>query len=365
MGDHTRRNGGPQLLPPSSDTAGAGRLSRRYARSWADLLQAQVDRLPWPGWVTYAGACLVLVELETALKWSATTYPVGTVFPYHVVAFSTGLFGLALLHYLDRAADRALILLRPALTLSEEAFDHVRNRLTTMPASAAAIASLLGVAFGLFQRFTIVPAHLDAFKYASAGPLFYFENAVILLFDWSVIGAFVYHSVRQLHLIDGLYRRHASVRLFDVRPLYAFSRFSAQHAVGIALIGYAWIAAYPPDAGTGAVRLLLSSVGVLVGLSVVTFLWPLWGAHLRLVEERDRRIQEAHRHIEDAARRLHDGVGGNDYAAMDGIQKAIAGLTAELTLLERTSTWPWKTTTLRSLLTAVFLPLFCGEPSRP
>ncbi len=346
------------MLPPSSDTAGVRSRPRRYGPSWVDRLQRQVQRLPWPGWVTYAGAGLVLVVLETAWKWSDTTYPVGTVFPYHVVAFSTGVFGLALLHYLDLAADRALTLMRPVLTLSEEAYDHARYRLTTMPASAAALAALLGVAFGLFQRFVIVPQEVEAFKYASAGASFYFESAVILVLDWSVIGAFVYHTGRQLHLIDELYRKHASVRLFDVRPLYAFSRLSAQNAFGIAAIGYAWIAAYPSEAGAGAVRLLLASIGVLVGLSVVMFVWPLWGAHVRLVDERDRRIQETQRRIEQVAAKLHDGVGGNDYTGMDGIQKAIAGLTTELTLLERTSTWPWKTTTLRGFLTAVLLPLF-------
>ena len=346
------------MLPPSAESAALRLRRRRFAPSWVDALQGAVERLPWPGWATYVGSYAALGALVTVLKWSAGAYPPGTVFPYHLVVFGTGIFGFALMHYLDRAAATALEVMRPALTLSDEELDHVRYRLTTMPASGAAAATMLGIGFGLFQRFVIIGPHLETFRYASSGGLFYFENAVILLFDWSVIGTFIYHAVRQLHLIDDLYRRHTAIHLFHARPLYAFSRFSAQHAVGIAAIGYAWIAAYPPDAASAAVRLLLSSVGVLMALAVATFLAPLWGAHQRLVEERERRIQATHHKIEAAAARLHSGVSADDYAAMDGITKAITGLAAELALLEKASTWPWRTNTLRGFLTAVLLPLF-------
>jgi hypothetical protein len=345
------------MLPPSAEIETARRRSRSFAPSWVDGLQRAVEWLPWPGWATYAALCAALGALVTALKWSAGTYPPGTVYPYHLVVFGTGIFGFALMHYLDRAAGTALEAMRPALTLTDNELAGVRYRLTTMPASGAAVATLLGVGFGVFQRFVILPSRLEAFKYASSGGLFYVESAVVLLFDWSVIGAFVYHAVRQLHLIDGLYRRHAAIHLFHTRPLYAFSRFSAQHAVGIAAAGYAWLAAYPPDAGPEATRLLLSSLAVLVALAVAAFLGPLWGAHQRLVQERERRIHDTHRKIEAVVARLHDGVSADDYAAMDGITKAITGLAAELALLEKARTWPWQTNTLRGFLTAVLLPL--------
>lgn len=346
-------------MRPSSVTGAGTRASwAGYAPSWVDRLQHAAERLPWPAWLTYAIIFVLLVLTETLWKWSAGTYPAGTVYPYHLVVFGTGIFGFALVHHLDRAASRALDALRPVLSMSDDEVEAFRYRITTMPAWPVAAASLLAVAFGVFQRFAIVASGVEAFRYAESGGLYYFENAVILLGDWSVIGAYLYHAIRQLHLVDTLYRRHAAIDLFHVRPLHAFSAFAAQHAVGILVVGYAWVAAFPAAAGAPALRLMFGFIGLLVMLAFATFLWPIWGAHQRLVGERERRKQQAHRDLAAVTQLLHADVAAGDYGQMDGLSKAMAGLREELALLDHASTWPWQTNTLRGFLTAVLLPLF-------
>ncbi len=328
------------------------------AASWVDATQRWVERLPWAPALTYVGAWLAVACAVTVVKWRAAAYAPGTVFPYHAVVFGTWIFGLALMHFLDRAAERGLAALRPVLDLSDDEVLGVARRLTTMPTWPALLASLLGVSFGVVQRLSLPAATLALFRYAPSGPLLLVENAVILVLDWGVIGAFVYHVFRQLHIIDRLYRRHAAMDLFNARPLYAFSRFSAQCAVGILAIGYAWIAAYPAEVAPSATRLMLSTIGMLVAIAIAAFLGPIWGAHQGLVRQREQRLQEIHHRLELTVRRLHADIAADDYSAMDGIGKAVTALDAELALVERASTWPWQVSTLRGFLTAILLPLF-------
>lgn len=343
-------------LPPV-ETAAPRRPSPAYSPSWVDRFQDLVCSLPWAPWLTYAGAYLALVGTVTVLKWVDGAYPMGTVFPFHLVLFGTGVAGLGLMHHLDTAAGRALDALRPALALDDGEVAALRRGLTTMPAAGAAGAAALGVAFAVFQRTVVMAPHLGPLKYANEGALVYLETVLTLGFDWAVIGTFVYHGVRQLRLVDRVYRRHAVIDLFATGPIYAFSRFSAQNAVGVTAIGFAWIATYPQDVGASAGRFMVAVVAAVVAFAVLTFLWPLWGAHLRLTKERERRVLATHAKIGSVTRRLHGDVDSGEYGSMDGLAKAITGLSAELALLEKTSTWPWQSSTLRGFLTAVLLPL--------
>lgn len=344
-------------VPPVERAAERGRIPVVYAMSWVDRLQVQVERLPWSPWLTYAAAYLLVVGAMTVLKWIDGAYPAGTIFAFHLVLFGTGVAGLALMHHLDRVAGGALETIRPALDLDDAQVSAMRRRLTVMPASGAAVAATLGVGFAVFQRVAIMAPHLAPFRYATHGGLVYLETVLTLGLDWAVIGTFVYHGVRQLHLIDRLHRRHAVIDLFAAGPLYAFSHFAARNAVGVAGIGFAWIATYPRDVGASATQLMIGTVVVVMLLAAVTFLWPLWGAHVRLVREREERVLATHAKIRTVAKRLHGDVDGGDFASMDGLSKAMAGLAAELALLEKASTWPWQSSTLRGLMTAILVPL--------
>lgn len=333
-------------------------LSGSYTPGWVDVCQQGIERLPWPWWLTYGGAWLLLAAVETLLKWAGGAYPVGTFFPYHLVAMGTGVFALAFIHFLDKAVERALTTIRPVLDLADDEIDTVRYRLTTTPATGTIVATLLGVAAGLLQRVLLVTPQFERFEYATSGFLFYYELVVIVVFTWALIGVFVYYLGRQLRLIDRLYRRHAVVNLFDAGPLYAFSRFSAQVSVGILLIGYLWIAAYPTGVDRSLMMFMFSTLGVLLSLALVTFLGPIWGAHQRLVEEKERRTSEVYADLETTMRELHRDAEAHVYERADGLTKTLGGLSEELALLEKVSTWPWRMSTLRGFLSAVFLPLF-------
>jgi hypothetical protein len=341
-----------QTSPPT-DAVTAGKA---YRSSWVDASQRAIERLPWAPWLTYLAAYLVLAAAETGLKWTSGTYPAGTVVPFHLVVAGSGVYAYALLHHLDHVASRALDAFKPALNASTEVEDAARRMLTTMPFGPTTVAAVVGLSVGLAQRFGVATPNLAGIGFATSGPGFVLEFAFLVL-QWTGLGVVVYHVFRQFRTIDTLYREHAIVRLYDPRPLYAFSQLSSRTALGMALVAYAWIATYPRASAGASAQVFVAMMATLVVLAAITFVWPLWGAHQRLVAEKQQRMASAHARYDAVSKRLAERIETGDPAAIESAHRAAATLTAEVALLEKASTWPWPTSTLRGFLTAVLLPL--------
>lgn len=331
--------------------------SDRWRASWIDRLHAGVERLPGPIWLPYLAAWIVLAASETFAKWATGAYPVGTVFPFHLVAMGTAVYGLGFVHVLDVAAGRALDTLRPSLDLSDAEVSDVRHRLTTMPERGVALAMSAGAAYGALQLSPLVAPGLAGFRLAGSGPLLYLELFAMGFVLWGVVATFLYHAVRQLHIIDALYCRHAVVDLFDARPLTSFSAYSAIMSIGIVLKGYLWVAAYPREAGPTAYGLQVMIVMLLFIVSGYTFFRPIWSGHRHLADVKRDRLAACHDALDAAGRELRAAVSAVDYPTIAPIQQAVAGVTAELTRVEKASTWPWQGDAVSRVLTAVLLPL--------
>lgn len=329
---------------------------RSYAKSWVDGLQDAIERLPWAPWLTYVVVFLALAGTETILKWSAGTYPVGTFHPWHVVGAGTGLYAFALMHYLDVVSGRALDTFRNVMDATDEDVAAVRARLTTMPAGPVYLATVIGVLVGVTQRVLVSSRNLEGIGYATSGPVYAFEYG-LMLSVFVGLSILTYHTARQLRSIDFLYRECAMVRLFDPAPLYAFSRVTARTALGQVFAAYAWLVTYPRSTAGESASVLFVVLVILALLAVTTFALPLWGAHQRLEAEKLRRKTDAHAHIDRVLERQRQRVAEEDHAGLQGGSHAMASLTAELTLLEKASTWPWETAAFRGFLTAIMLPL--------
>lgn len=342
---------------PAPAAQAAPRPGRRPERSsWVDRLQERLDRLPWPPWVTYLGAWVVLAGGETLAKWAVGSYPAGTVFPFHLVAFGTAAYGLGLLHYLDRSAAGALEASRPLLR-REGAFLDLRSRLTTMPTWPAALATVAGIAFGALQRLTLVAPHAASYRYTTNGPIAVYEFVVVPLLTWGVIGVFTFGTLRQARVIDAIFREELEIDLFHVRPLHAFAAHAARMSFGLLVIGYLWVVTYPRDLSAAVVGLLTATLVLLTALAAALFLASLWGAHQRLEADRQRRTADALHRLDGVLAQQRQLLDGGALASVDATAKAIAGLNAELAVLERASTWPWPATLLRTFVTAMLTPL--------
>jgi hypothetical protein len=94
---------------------------------------------------------------------------------------------------------------------------------------------------------------------------------------------------------------------------------------------------------------------VLVALA--SFVWPLYGVHRVLREQKERRKGEIARRLEVVTDELHRQTDAGDYSNMANINYAVDSLIKEQSALEKLSIWPWEPETVRVILTALLLPV--------
>jgi hypothetical protein len=323
-----------------------------YAPSWVDRFSAGVDRLPGPSWLYYLGLGLVLLLVQAVVLWIEGAFPIGTFLLIHLFVAGAIAFFLALFPYLDNAARTALKTLRPALKASEEEYRRLRHQITTLPARPTLLASLAAVMIIILaQELTGAPSGFEALANSPiSAALFRFIHMI----EWWIIGAFMYHTVHQLRLINRIYTRRTRINLFRMRPLYAFSSVTALTAVSLTVSTYGWVAINPDllykPSGIGITLLILV-------LAVATFAWPLLGVHRLLVEEKERLLDEISLLLEAEIVELHQRLNGGKREGLDDLSNAIGSLEIEQNVLKGIPTWPWQPETVRLLVTALLLPL--------
>ena len=332
-------------------TTEMGIEARPYKPSWIDRFNNWVEKLPMREWVFYVGLGLLLLAIQLLFLWWDGGLQYGLLLP--VIIFNALAIpnALALVHLLDHQAVTALNAMRPTLAITEPEFDDLRYRLSTMPSAPTFIVGLtLVVLLIVTERLGAVPLRYAALDHL---PIF---RVVYHLIDKSipfVFGPFVYHSVAQLRLVDSIYSNHTRINLFDLRPLYAFSRLTASTAAGLALSVYGWMALNP--------ELLTDPVG-LAGtvaftiLAVAVFVWPLAGAHRLMEAEKERMLHDLDLQFEAVFAMLNQRVRDGDFSAMEPLNGTIASLEIEHSKIKAIPTWPWRPETLRSVLGVIALP---------
>jgi len=261
-------------------------------------------------------------------------------------------YSLALIHLLDNQAVTALNSMRPTLEIPEPDFSQVKYRLSTMPSGVTLVVGLSFAAFlVLSERLGNVPI-----RYVALDDLPVF-TIVYHLIDKStafVAGGFVYHSIAQLRLVNAIYCTHARINLFDIKPLYAFSKLTASTALGLLVTVYGWMLINP--------ELLAAPLGVagtvaFTILAVAVFVWPLLGAHRLMAMEKERMLHELELQFEAVFARFNQRLRDDDYSSMEALSGTIASLEIQQRKVVAIPTWPWRPETVRSVLTAIVLPL--------
>jgi hypothetical protein len=332
-----------------------GQSDQTYSLSWVDRLARWVDKLSGPAWLYYGGVALLLYLIYLGVKWLDGSVPVGTFPRVQAVVGGSMFYYLALLDHLNKVAERALVRFRPASTAPEDLWVAFEKQLTTMRPRAVWAATAVGAVFGA----AVMVAAWQGLLYAEAGlfssvPASILETAVVLGLSISLL-IFVLHAVQQLRVINTVYTQYTRADMFDLVPVYAFSRLSAQTAIGMILLqviwqtGESWLAADAITLATGAVVVLLA---------VVAFVWPLRGLNRLLVKEKQRLKSVAGQRLKRSIENFNAGVDDAPPEQIEALALAVEGADLELRIVNRIPTWPWQPGTLRSVAGAVLLPLF-------
>jgi hypothetical protein len=170
---------------------------------------------------------------------------------------------------------------------------------------------------------------------------------------WAGLATITYHTIHQLRLVREIYNRHTRISLFALGPLYAFSWLTARTAlllVGVTVV----LGAVLPDVAQHPEELLLGGFGLAV--AGVTFVAPLWGVHQLLAEEKAAHQDRLARRLEESMATLEKAAPG-DVTSIGELKTGLEALVVARKELDGISTWPWQPETLRTVVTALVLPL--------
>lgn len=341
-----------------------------YAPSWVDRLTDWVRRLPVPYWIVYLIPALLLFILTTVIKWEdgsyAAAYAAGTpglykfgpvyIYPFHAVPELVTFYALALIHYLDDVAGRAIDSYRPAVKAEDAHFKELCYRLTTMPALPTLLASIVGVVFAIGVLVVIwfaAPGFADRLLLFTSTPATIVESAVFVLLWWNW-GALVLHTVRQLRLVNHIYVEDTEIDIFNLSPLYSFSWLTARTAIGLVLATYAFIL---PAPGLMENPITLGIMAFNFVFAVVAFAWPLLGIHHLLDEAKSQKMAASAQTFEILIAELHRRANQGEFDSMAEMKEGLEALVHERDVIDKVYTWPWQRETVSGLTTALLLPI--------
>ena len=190
--------------------------------SWVDRFTNWVEKLPVRAWIFYVVFGIVLILVQMLFLWLDRGLQAEELLPVIIFnGLATPLL-LALIHLLDNQAVATVNSMSPMLDTTEQEFDQYEYRLSNMPFLAPLIAGLaMTVSTILIERVSITPI-----RYAALEQLRVFA-AVFYIIDKSsafLFGVVLYHTIRQLRLVNAINSNHVRINLFDLRPLQAFSQ---------------------------------------------------------------------------------------------------------------------------------------------
>lgn len=322
-----------------------------YNGSFLDRFMGFVERLPIPYGVAYLALFILEGLLFHAMSWADGWLPEYEFSPLLLI-FSLWLWGpLAVMTYLDRVSLDALASFSSLLDDRPGTMERLKREFITLPTRDVIINALIWS----ILYFIMTYLAFDAF-YVENG--MQTSNIVLsIIFGWFtfIIGSSIYpHSYRQLRLVNRTVKSVKRFNLFQLDPVYAFSRLTARTGVAWVILLSLTLLIFPIQFAT------VPYFGILILqmlLAIAAFILPIWIVHQRLISEKRRLQAELNQRLESALERLHRSFDADKLGEIDQLNSALVGLREERDILAKIPTWPWRAGTLTGFLSAVLLPI--------
>lgn len=316
-----------------------------------DRFMDSIQRLPIPYGITY----LLLFILESLIihvfAWINGWLP---VFSFNPILLNFPMWQwlpLAIITFLDSVSSQALSIFKPLLDVEEVEFQRLKDRFANMPSRGVFLNGVIWTVVYIVLTNLTYDSFYVAYGLGPTMSAIIFIAGLVAFLTGSVI---YYHSLRQLVLINQTVKMVRHFNMFQLDPVYAFSRVTS-------LIGVSWmimlsltLLLFPTELLRG---LVLSILVLQVILAVAAFVLPLWFVHRRLESEKLKLLAEFNRQVESTTSKLHAALNQNEMGQVTQLKDAILGLTAEHEILNKIPTWPWRSGTITGFLSAAVLPI--------
>jgi len=324
-----------------------------YRPSWVDNLSSWIEGLPGHRSYYYIILGLILLTVQTGFYWYEDPTRSFKLLPAHLFLSAAISFILAVIPMFDQQILAALKKYLPISTLNEDGREDLEYQLSNLPTLKTVLSSLLLV--GVFLLLEMVgsgPYRIDALE---GLPISTIVLRVVYIICWWCFGALIYHTIRQLSLINQIYTKYTRINLFRMKPLYGFSDLTALTAGSIIILPYGFLLMNEEVKLTDPV--VLGLYLTFTGLALITFLLPQLGIHRLQQDEKDQLLDEAYQRYDSLVADLHNAMDKRDFSDLSTLNSAIGMLEKEISTVKGISTWPWQPETVRWLFTALVLPL--------
>ena len=308
-----------------------------------------IHSLPVPFWLTYLILFALQGTLNFVIAWGERSLPAAFVRILLIFPLWQWI-PLAIVTFLNDTAKKVLDSFRPLLKIDDEQFSLLKAEFTTMPARGVLFSSLFWLVFYLI----IFMLYKDSYRTVGFGPNIRWVTFIEGALCYSTGGVIYFHSLRQLALINRTVKRVERFNLFELEPVYAFSRLTALTGISWMLMLGLTLLFFPPVLAPG-LMLLLSFLMLIFAFSAFAF--PLRAVNQHLAQEKQALLAEHQRRVEATLSLFHNHLDQGNLTGMEQFDKAIASLTAERKILDDIPTWPWRTATLTGFLSAAVLPV--------
>jgi hypothetical protein len=311
-----------------------------------------VRRRPFPYPATYLILFLLEFLILQGVAWADGDLPFNRINPFALL-FPLWLWGpLAMMTYLDDVAQAALLDYQPLLGKHQGEVPRLRYELTNLPARGVWISSLIWMGAYLALATT---SYLGIMRQFHFGGLTYNFGWLSGLVSYAIGSAVYYHTFRQLRWVSRILEMPGRVNLFQLEPLYAFARLTAQ--TGVCWLLLAGVTLWLSPVGFNNVIVVAQYASqVLLGLGALIL--PVWNVHQQLVVEKRRLLAGVNQRVAKAIEGLHQALDRDDLGRVKEYDTALGGLASERAVITAIPTWPWRPDTLRGVFAALVLPVF-------
>ncbi len=194
-----------------------------YPPSYIDRIIQFFQRLPVPYWLMYLLLFCIQSLVTVLIAWAdgsisqMTTWRVLFLFP------AWQWLPLLIVTFLNKTARSTLQSFSRLLGGDEDTLEKLNYEFTTMPPRGVIISSLIWAAYYIIVTYAFSYLYTEM----AFGALTRTFAMVEGLFCFSIGGVIYYHSVRQLWLVNRTVKKVKRFNLFDLDPVYAFSRLTA------------------------------------------------------------------------------------------------------------------------------------------
>lgn len=320
-----------------------------YKPSPIHIIYGWVDRLPGPYWLFSIVLLVVSGLLNLIVAWKANVLPFGEINWYYA---TTGFFFSYFFFcndFLLRVAKNAVSEFLTILAVDEQKGRLLFFEFTHLPARVSGIFFIIGAIMGFFTGIYLLPTAPEMNRS--------FPALEVAMYSLSYGLAFItlYAILRASRLISRLFEEKVMIDIFDPTSIYAISRYSAWLVIVMVVSTYLQFILVPSYVQS---FFTITIVYWLIGL--IVFWLPLRGANRTLVSEKRKLLKDANLRIRTNFDLLHSKMDNYEYQNVADIREMIASLQMERENIQSISTWPWQTSTITGLLSAIVLPILVG-----